>query len=111
METINHDDFLKVKIISGTILSAKINPKAIKPAYSLEIDFGEYGVKMSSAQITQHYRAEDLVGQQILAVANFPPKKIAGFTSEVLVLATVSEQEGTILIQPERTVTNGSRVL
>lgn len=110
METINDDDFLKVHIIAGTILSAKINPKAIKAAYFLEIDFGGYGIKISSAQVTQHYSAAELIGQQILAVVNFPTKRIAGIASEVLVLAAVSEQEGTILIQPERSVTNGSRV-
>lgn len=111
METINHEDFLKVKIASGTILSAATNPKAIKPAYILEIDFGEYGIKMSSAQITQHYTPADLIGQQILAIVNFPTKRVAGITSEVLVLAVVSEQEGTVLIHPERPVPNGSCVL
>ncbi len=111
METINFEDFLKVEIIVGTILSAKINPKAIKPAFTLEIDFGKHGIKKSSAQITEHYSTIKLIGQQILAVVNFPPKKVAGITSEVLVLAVVSEQEGTILIQPQRKVTNGSRLL
>ena len=111
METISFDDFLKVQIMVGTILSAKINPKAIKPAFTLEIDFGSLGIRKSSAQITEHYSDKKLIGQQVLAVVNFEPKKIAGVTSEVLVLAIVSEQEGTILIQPQRKVTNGSRVL
>ncbi|MBI2791750.1 MAG: tRNA-binding protein [Gammaproteobacteria bacterium] len=111
METISFDDFLKVNIVAGTILSAKLNEKAIKPSYILEIDFGPFGKKLSSAQLTEHYMPDDLINQQILAVINFPPKRIAGIMSEVLVLATVSTSDGTILIQPQRPVTNGSRLL
>jgi tRNA-binding protein len=111
METISFDDFLKVNIVAGTILSAKLNEKAIKPSYILEIDFGPFGKKQSSAQLTEHYTPNDLINQQILAVINFPPKRIAGIMSEVLVLATVSKLDGTILIQPQRPVTNGSRLL
>src|SRR5689334_4405191 len=111
METISFDDFLKLNIVAGTIVSAKVNEKAKKPSYILEIDFGLYGKKQSSAQLTEHYTPENLIHQQILAVMNFPPKRIAGILSEVLVLATVSEQDGTILVQPQRPVTNGSRLL
>lgn len=111
MQTISFDDFLKVTIVTGTIISATLNEKAKKPAYVLEIDFGPFGKKMSSAQLTEHYTPHDLINQQVLAVVNFPAKRVAGIISEVLVLATVSEQEGTILIQPQRPVSNGSRLL
>ncbi len=86
---IDFSDFLKVDIRSGTIIDAQINTKAIKPAYILTIDFGSFGTKTSSAQITQNYTPEELIGTQILAVLNFAPKKVAGIKSEVLVLATV----------------------
>ncbi len=83
------DDFMKLDIRVGTILSAKNFEKARKPAYQLEVDFGEeLGVKRSSAQITQQYAPEELVGKQVLAVVNFPPRQIANFFSEVLVLGT-----------------------
>lgn len=107
---INVEDFLKVEMRAGTIVDAVINEKANKPAYVLKIDFGEHGVKTSSAQITQHYQPADLLGKQIIAVMNFPSKKIAGITSEVLVLACVSEEEGTVLLQPNFAVPNGSLV-
>lgn len=107
---ISYDDFTKVEIRVGTILAAEVNQKAKKPAYKLQIDFGEYGIKTSSAQITEHYHVQDLIGKQIVAVMNFQPKLIAGVKSEVLVLAAVSEEKGTILLHPTTVVPNGSRI-
>ena len=101
------DDFEKLDIRVGTIISAKNFEKARKPAYQLEIDFGEeIGVKRSSAQITGHYAADELPGKQVLAVVNFPPRQIANFFSEVLVLGTYSEG-GVVLIKPDKPVKNG----
>ena len=104
------DDFAKLDIRVGTIVGAKVFQKAKKPAYQLEVDFGnEIGVKKSSAQITNHYAAEDLVGKQILAVVNFPPRQIADFMSEVLVLGTYSK-DGVVLIKPDFPVENGDKL-
>lgn len=104
------DDFLKLDIRVGTIVSAKVFAKAKRPAYQLEVDFGdEIGVKKSSAQITDHYTTEELVGKQVLAVVNFPPRQIANFMSEVLVLGTYSEG-GVVLITPDQAVKNGDKL-
>lgn len=104
------DDFMKLDIRVGTVVRAKIFEKAKKAAYQLEIDFGpEIGVKKSSAQITACYTIDDLIGKQVLAVVNFPPRQIANFVSEVLVLGTYSKQ-GVVLIQPEQSVENGDRL-
>ncbi len=104
------DDFARLEIRAGTILTAKPFPKARRPAYRLTVDFGpEIGVKKSSAQITEQYRPEELVGMQVLAVVNFPPRQIADFMSEVLVLGTYSEG-GVVLITPQRPVRNGDRL-
>ena len=104
------DDFMKLDIRVGTIISAKVFEKARKPAYQLEVDLGEeLGVKRSSAQITDHYKPEDLVGKQVLAVVNFPPRQIANFMSEILVLGTYSEG-GVVLITPDKPVKSGDKL-
>ena len=104
------DDFMKLDIRVGTIISAKVFEKARKPAYQLEVDFGEeIGIKKSSAQITDVYNPEELINKQVLAVVNFPPRQIADFMSEVLVLGTYSKQ-GVVLITPDKKVENGDKL-
>jgi tRNA-binding protein len=111
METINWPDFEKVEIRAGTILEANDFPKARNPSYQLLIDFGsELGLKKSSAQITSLYKKEDLIGKQIVAVVNFPPKQIANFMSECLVLGVVGDNKEIVLLQPDRSVINGQRI-
>lgn len=110
MQQATFDDFTKLDIRAGTVTAARIFEKARKPAYQLEIDFGsEIGTKKSSAQITNFYAPETLVGKQVLAVVNFPPRQIANFMSEVLVLGTYSEG-GVVLAVPDKTVANGDRL-
>ena len=107
---ISMEEFEQVDIRVGRILEAHPFPEARKPAYQLRIDFGpEIGIKQSSAQITVHYQPESLVGRQILAVVNLPPRKIAHFLSEVLVLG-VYDEKGVILIRPEQDAPLGSRL-
>ena len=103
------DDFTKLDIRAGTIISAKVFEKAKKPAYQLQIDFGQLGVKKSSAQITERYSTEELTGKQVLAVVNFPPRQIADFMSEVLVLGTYSK-DGVVLITPDKPIENGDKL-
>ena len=108
---INFDDFLKVDIRVGTVLEALPFPEARKPAYKLKIDFGEgIGIKRSSAQITVHYRPEELVGRQVIGVVNFPPRQIGPVMSEVLTLGLADGNGDIVLLQPERAVPNGSRM-
>lgn len=107
--TISWQDFEKVEMRVGTIISAEKFEKARKPAYILTIDFGDLGTKRSSAQITELYSYEELIGKQIIAVINFPPKQIANFMSECLVLGAVNGKEVTLL-QPERKTENGLRI-
>lgn len=104
------DDFMKLDIRVGTVTEAKVFARARKPAYQLSVDFGgEIGVKRSSAQITERYKPEELVGKQVLGVVNFPPRQIADFMSEVLVLGTYSEG-GVVLITPDKPVKNGDKL-
>ena len=104
------DDFLKLDIRVGEIVRAEPFPQAKKPAYQLTVDFGaEIGLKKSSAQITDCYTPEELAGRQVLGVVNFPPRRIAGFSSEVLVLGVYSGQ-GVVLIAPERPVEKGDKL-
>ncbi len=110
-ELISFEDFAKVKMCAGLVIEASLNEKAKKPALKLTIDFGPLGIKTSSAQITEHYKPADIIGQQVIAVMNFPAKQVAGVNSQVLVLACVCEQDGTILLQPTKPVSNGTRVL
>ena len=109
--TITFDDFLKVDIRVGTIVSAQPFPQARKPAYKLTIDFGPViGVKKSSAQITAHYQAEALIGRQVAAVVNFPPRQIGPFMSEVLTLGFPDEKGEVVLIGPSLPVPDGGRL-
>ena len=104
-------DFLTVDIRTGTITRVETFPEARRPAYKLWIDFGsEIGVKKTSAQITDNYALDDLPGQQVLAVVNFPPKQIGKFMSEVLVLGVADESGGIVLASPQSAVENGERL-
>lgn len=104
------DDFEKIDMRVGTVIEASLNEKAKKPAYKLIIDFGdELGKKTSSAQLTQLYTQEQLLGKQIIAVVNFPPRQVAGVKSEVLVLGSISKQ-GTVLLSIVEPVENGDRI-
>jgi len=107
---ISWNDFEKIEIRVGTILEVNDFPKAKKPAYQLKIDFGEYGLKRSSAQITSLYQKEGLIGKQVIAVINFPPKQIADFLSECLVLGVYNEQEQVVLLHPSMPVQNGGKI-
>ncbi len=105
------EDFEKVEMRVGTVIRVEDFPEARNEAYKLWIDFGDLGEKKSSAQITDLYSKEDLEGRQVIAVVNFPPKQIANFLSECLVLGVVGADEGVILLQPEREVENGLRIM
>jgi tRNA-binding protein len=109
--TISWDDFQRVDIRVGRILTAVPNPEARKPAYVLTVDFGaELGIKTSSAQLTVHYTPEQLIGRQVIAVVNFETKRIAGVKSEVLVLGLPDEDGAVVLLEPTRDVPLGARV-
>ena len=108
--TITWDDFSKIDIRAGTITEVTDFPKAKKPSYQLKIDFGELGIKQSSAQITSFYNKEELLGKQVIAVVNFPVKQIANFFSECLVLGVYTDQNDVVLLQPGKSVGNGWKV-
>ncbi len=111
MAQISFDDFAKVDIRVGTVIEAQPYPEARKPAYKLFIDFGEeLGVKKSSAQLTDHYQLEALVGRQVAAVVNFPPRQIGKFMSEVLVLGFPDGHGGTVLVSVDKPVPDGGRL-
>ncbi len=111
MEEISWSDFEKVSLKVGTILDVLDFPEARKPAFKLKVDFGEYGIKWSSAQITKHYSKHDLIGRQVVGVLNFPKKQIANFISEFLVTG-FSDQDGHIVLAAvEREVPNGSSLI
>jgi tRNA-binding protein len=108
---ISFDDFEKVDIRIGTIIEVEPFPQARKPAFKLKIDFGEkIGVKKSSAQITKHYSPETLLGRQVAAVVNFPPRQVGPFMSEVLTLGFPDEEGGVVLIGPSLKVPNGGKL-
>ena len=108
---IKYEDFRKVDIRVGTVLSVKNNEKARQPALVLEVDFGnKIGIKTSSAKITHYYNRENLVGRQIIAVCNFPAKNIAGIVSEVLILGAVETDGKVVLLHPSQKIENGLKV-
>ncbi|HEY6505933.1 MAG TPA: tRNA-binding protein [Chitinophagaceae bacterium] len=109
-QQITWGDFEKIDIRTGTITAVNDFPGARKPAYQLTIDFGELGIKRSSAQITTHYSKEELLNRQVVAVINFPPKQIATFISECLVLGVYDENKDVILLQPGKPVANGMKI-
>lgn len=111
MEEISWSDFEKVELRVGTIIEAFEYPEARKPAYKVKVDFGEMGIKMSSAQITKHYSLQDLVGRQIIGVVNFPKKQIGKFMSEFLVTGFADENGDIVLSTIERKVPNGSKLI
>lgn len=110
MQTITWNDFEKVELRAGTILQVLDFPEARKPAYKVQVDFGEYGIRWSSAQITRHYSKEELVGRQVIGVINFPKKQIGKFMSEFLVTGFADENGDIVLAALERPVPNGSKL-
>ena len=110
MPTIEWGDFEKIDIRVGTIMEVTDFPKAKKPSYQFVIDFGDLGVKKSSAQVTDLYEKAELVGRQVVAIVNFPPKQIANFFSECLVLGVYTDKKEVVLLGPERKVENGWKI-
>lgn len=111
METIGWADFEKVELRAGTILEVENFPQARKPAYKVRVDFGPFGIKWSSAQITKHYTKEELIGRQVVAVINFPEKQIANFMSQFLLTGFADENGDIVLTAIEKQVPNGSKLI
>ena len=111
MEPITWNDFEKVELRAGTILEVADFPEARKPAYKVKVDFGEFGIKWSSAQITKHYTRQELMGRQIAGVINFPKKQIANFMSEFLVTGFADENGDIVLTTVDKPVPNGSKLI
>ena len=111
METISWHDFEKVELRAGTILEVTDFPQARKPAYKVKVDFGPFGIKWTSAQITKHYTKEELPGRQIMGVINFPEKQIANFMSQFLLTGFADENGDIILASIEKPVPNGSKLI
>ena len=111
METITWHDFEKVELRAGTILEVADFPQARKPAYKVRVDFGPFGIRWTSAQITKHYTKEELVGRQIMAVINFPAKQIANFMSEFLLTGFADENGDIVLVAIDKQVPNGSKLV
>ena len=110
-EQITYEDYDKVDIRAGTVISVKKNEKARKPSLVVEVDFGkDIGIKQSSAQITHYYNEENLVGRQVIAVCNFPEKNIAGIVSQVLILGSIDKEGKVVLVHPSQKVDNGLTV-
>lgn len=109
-ENLTWDEFMHVEMRVGTVLSAEPFPEVRNPAYKITINFGEFGTRKTSAQVTDLYRAEELIGKQVVAVINFPPKQIANMMSECLILGGIGENKEVTLLQPERAVKNGTRI-
>lgn len=107
---IDFKDFAKIDMRVGTILTAELFKEAKKPAFKMTIDFGEFGIKKTSAQITKIYKPKDLIGKQVVAVINFPPKQIANIMSECLLLGGLEDHDEVMIIQPERQVKNGTKI-
>jgi tRNA-binding protein len=108
--TLTWNEFMQVEMRVGTILSAEIFAEVRNPAYKITIDFGEFGLRKTSAQVTALYTPEELIGKQVVAVINFPPKQIANMMSECLILGGIGENKEVTLLQPERKVKNGTRI-
>ena len=108
--TLTWNEFMQVEMRVGTILSAEVFAEVRNPAYKITIDFGEFGLRKTSAQVTALYTPEELVGKQVVAVINFPPKQIANMMSECLILGGIGENKEVTLLQPERKVKNGTRI-
>lgn len=110
MQEITWSDFEKVELRVGTIVEVEDFPQARKASYKLKIDFGEFGVRQSSAQLTVHYSKDDLIGRQVLGVINFPKKQIANFFSEVLTTGLPDENGAVVLVSPDKKIPNGSKL-
>lgn len=108
-EWINWNDFSKIEIRVGTVVGAEVFKEAKKPAYKMTVDFGDFGIRKTSAQITKLYFPDEIVGKQVIAVVNFPPKQIANIQSECLILGVVNEEEVTLLTT-DKLVKNGLRI-